>query len=82
MNRIFDFGGPGRASSRGYVVVYRDDQPNHCPGCGRSHWYIGRISAECSFCGLALPLMRSCIPSGSGGHSRNRKDFEPSAFAA
>jgi hypothetical protein len=41
---------------RGYHVAYREDQVNHCPGCGRSHWYIGRLSAECAFCGTALPL--------------------------
>jgi hypothetical protein len=29
---------------------------NHCPGCGRSHWIIGRLSAECAFCSTALPL--------------------------
>lgn len=27
-----------------------------CPGCGHSHWQIGRLSAECAFCGTALPL--------------------------
>jgi hypothetical protein len=43
-------------TQRGYHVAYREDQVNHCPGCGRSHWYIGRLSAECGFCGTALPL--------------------------
>jgi hypothetical protein len=42
--------------SRGYCVVYREDEVNHCPGCGRTHWYIGRFSAECGFCATALPL--------------------------
>ena len=23
---------------------------------GRTHWLIGRMSAECAFCGTALPL--------------------------
>ena len=41
---------------RGYYVAYREGQVNHCPGCGRSHWHIGRISAECGFCATALPL--------------------------
>jgi hypothetical protein len=41
---------------RGYHVAYREGEVNHCPGCGRSHWYIGRLSAECGFCGTALPL--------------------------
>lgn len=41
---------------RGYHAVYRDDEVNHCPGCGRTHWYLGRMLAECAFCGTALPL--------------------------
>ena len=44
-------------AKRGYVVAYRADQVNHCPGCGRSHWYVGRLSAECGFCGTALPIL-------------------------
>ena len=43
-------------SRRGYHVVYREGEVNHCPGCGRSHWYVGRLSAECGFCGTAMPL--------------------------
>lgn len=55
------FGRRGKAgvhdpAVRGYHVAYRADQVNHCPGCGRSHWHIGRVSAECGFCGTALPL--------------------------
>ena len=41
---------------RGYHVVYRQHETNHCPGCGRSHWFVGRASAECGFCGTALPF--------------------------
>ena len=41
---------------RGYHAVYRDGEVNHCPGCGRTHWLIGRVSAECAFCTTALPL--------------------------
>ena len=41
---------------RGYNAVYRRNQTNHCPGCGRTHWYVGRISAECGFCATALPF--------------------------
>ena len=43
-------------SARGYVVLFRPDRTNHCPGCGHSQWYVGRISAECGICGTALPL--------------------------
>jgi hypothetical protein len=41
---------------RGYHAVYREHEVNHCPGCGRTHWLIGRVSAECAFCATALPL--------------------------
>lgn len=47
---------PFDPSKRGYLVAYRPNEANHCPGCGRSHWYVGRLSAECGFCGTALPL--------------------------
>ncbi len=43
-------------SFRGYHVVYRERETNHCPGCGRSHWLLGRFSAECVFCATALPF--------------------------
>lgn len=43
---------------RGYAPLYRADAHNHCPGCGRSHWIIGRMMAECAFCETALPLER------------------------
>lgn len=41
---------------RGNHVVYRDGETNRCPGCGRSHWIVGRVLAECAFCGTALEL--------------------------
>jgi hypothetical protein len=41
---------------RGYHAVYREQEVNRCPGCGRTHWIIGRVSAECAFCATALPL--------------------------
>src|SRR5689334_24264061 len=41
---------------RGHHIVYRANEANHCPGCGRSNWFIGRVSAECGFCGTAVPL--------------------------
>lgn len=43
-------------AKRGHHIVYRANEANHCPGCGRSHWYIGRLSAECGFCGAAVAL--------------------------
>lgn len=53
-------------AQRGYHIVYRDHETNHCPGCGRMHWYIGRVMAECAFCGTALPLENA--PLVAGGH--------------
>ena len=47
---------PFNPNARGYHAAYRDGEVNHCPGCGRTHWLIGRMSAECAFCSTALPL--------------------------
>ncbi len=69
-------------ANRGYRVAYRAGEMNACPGCGRSHWYIGRLLAECGFCGTAIPLSVAHIQSAGGGHSRNRKLFVPSVYAA
>lgn len=40
----------------GYRASYRANEINHCPGCGRTHWFIGSLSAECAFCATAIPL--------------------------
>ena len=58
---------------RGHHIVYRTNADNHCPGCGRSQWYIGRISAECGFCGTAVPLAEARHDEiGSSGASTSR----------
>lgn len=41
---------------RGNLAVYRHGKENFCPKCGKSHWFIGRSSAECAFCDTALPF--------------------------
>ncbi len=69
---------PSDVAARGYHAVYRPNEVNRCPGCGRTHWYVGRQLAECGFCATAIPLMDSLT--GAGSHSRNRKDAF--AFAA
>ena len=66
---------------RGYHAVYRDNEVNHCPGCGRTHWYVGRILAECGFCATALPLSESYRQPAAVIISRSRP-HSPSAFAA
>ena len=43
-------------AARGYLAVYRENETNYCPGCGRTHWLIGRTSAECAFCATAIPF--------------------------
>lgn len=40
----------------GYRISYRMAETNHCPGCGQSQWFVGRMSAECAFCHTALPI--------------------------
>lgn len=50
----------GPALSRhGYSPTYWAGEVNHCPGCGRSQWIIGRITAECAFCATALLLQHT-----------------------
>jgi len=41
------------------ILRYQQGEHNHCPGCGRSQWLIGRSTAECAFCHTALPLADS-----------------------
>jgi hypothetical protein len=60
--QLFAENGPAIAlhpARRGYHVAYREGEVNRCPGCGRSHWHVGRLSAECAFCGTAMPLSES-----------------------
>lgn len=63
----------GDPSLRGFHVFYREGERNHCPGCGREHWHVGRMSAECAFCGTALPLPDSNM--GGGTIFRTNKRF-------
>ena len=69
-------------AGRGYQFVYRDNEINRCPGCGRTHWYIGRSLAECGFCGTAIPLAESFRqPPAAVIITRSRPQLR-SAFAA
>ena len=65
---------PFNPAMRGYHAVYRENEVNHCPGCGRTHWMLGRLLAECAFCGTALPLQdgyrQGCSVSVVGWSSR------------
>lgn len=58
-------------TKRGYHIAYRG--PNTpCPGCGRSHWHVGRVSAECAFCTAAIPLEETQTGAGVFRVSRRR----------
>jgi hypothetical protein len=69
-----DYFNPGL---RGYHAVYRENAVNHCPGCGRTHWLLGRMLAECAFCSTALPLQEACRqgPSPSPVFWRSRPSY-------
>ncbi len=72
---------PHDPARRGYHVVYRENEVNRCPGCGRSHWYVGRLSAECGFCATALPRVESLSTGAGLFRSRGRAlpDFATAA---
>lgn len=72
---VYERAAPSFAASlaqRGHHIVYRVNESNHCPGCGRSHWYIGRVSAECGFCGTAVPLAETGRNDGASAATRAR----------
>ncbi|MDB5697891.1 MAG: hypothetical protein JWN69_695 [Alphaproteobacteria bacterium] len=69
------------AKARGFRIMYHLDQVNRCPGCSRTHWYVGRLMAECAFCATALPLAETAIV-GVGtfvGTRRPAQDFADAA---
>lgn len=59
-------------AKRGHHIVYRANESNHCPGCGRSHWHIGRVTAECGFCGTAVPLAEASVLEAAAPSTRPR----------
>ena len=67
---------------RGYHAMYRENETNHCPGCGRTHWYVGRTLAECGFCATALPLAESFRQPPTAVFITRSRPHRPSAFAA
>ena len=66
---------PHNPARRGYFVVYHENEVNHCPGCGRTHWYVGRVSAECGFCATALPLAEASHRGGGTWQRGRRGEF-------
>ena len=65
----------GLLGARGYMPVYHANEVNRCPGCGRSHWLVGRLLAECAFCATALPLTDGGM-TGAGLFRRNIRHSE------
>lgn len=64
----------------GFRIVYRANETNHCPGCGRSHWMVGRLTAECAYCATALPLENGLMIGTGLFRSRGKTDrFAPLA---
>lgn len=57
-------------AKRGHHIIYRVNEANHCPGCGRSQWYVGRVSAECGFCETAVPLAETSLHDSAPRNSR------------
>jgi hypothetical protein len=72
---------PHDPARRGYHVLYRVNETNHCPGCGRSHWFVGRLSAECCFCATALPIAEGQTQ-GAGLFRVSRGPMPDGDFAA
>jgi hypothetical protein len=59
-------------AKRGHHIIYRANESNHCPGCGRSQWIVGRSTAECAFCGTAVPLAETSWHKALPAASRSR----------
>lgn len=60
-------------AKRGHHIVYRVNEANHCPGCGRSQWFVGRVSAECGFCETAVPLAETFLHDSATPGARSRR---------
>ena len=55
-----------KSKLRGFHVMYHPEDTNRCPGCGKTHWYVRRVTAECAFCSTAL-MIAGDTDSGQGG---------------
>ena len=62
---------------RGYHVLYRPEEKNHCPGCGQAQWIVGRVTAECAFCSTAIAI----ADGNAGGTGLFRSRGKTDAFA-
>ena len=62
-------------------MFYHAGEVNRCPGCGRTHWYVGRLSAECCFCGTAI-LLAEPGRTGAGLFHRSDRGLDLTDIAA
>lgn len=69
---------PFTTAHSGYRVAFRPGEHNSCPGCGQSHWVIGRMTAECAFCATALPINNG----GTFGAGLFHSNHKPKPLAA
>lgn len=85
MSSYFSRYGVQGARAFSYTMLYYPDQTNHCPGCGATSWYLGRISAECARCHTALPLaqsmQQSTAPIFVTGHTGKPSSYGEFAYA-
>jgi hypothetical protein len=72
---------PSDHAARGFVPTYHAGEFNRCPGCGRSHWLVGRLLAECAFCATALPLNDGGM-TGAGLVRRGQRPVREDQLAA
>jgi hypothetical protein len=56
MTMEIGFGTARPSFAKGYSPLYHAEGDNRCPSCTRQQWIVGRMVAECAFCGTALPL--------------------------
>jgi hypothetical protein len=45
-----------RAIAAAPALAYHPAENQRCPSCSGRHWLVGRMMAECAFCGTALPV--------------------------
>ena len=57
-------GGNCLITERGYLVLFRSGEANHCPGCGGTSWDVRATTAECGRCGTALEIDGCSRPAG------------------
>jgi hypothetical protein len=68
-------------NARALPSIYYEGETNHCPGCSRTQWHIGRMTAECAFCATALPL-QSTLTRGMNAPLIIKRGYGSLAIAA